>query len=152
MRSNLEYACCIWNPTYDVSINRIEAVQRKFTRYALKKLNFVDDVMPSYDQRCLILGLQTLETRRKQYLIMFARDVLCSHTDCSALLALYPIFAPLRPLRRKNMFFYVPRFYTNYGKNDPVSSSCILFNSICDIIDLHLSRFLFKKVLMLVIF
>lgn len=151
VRSNLEYACCIWNPTYVVSINRIEAVQRKFTRYALRKLNWIDDVMPSYEQRCLLLGLQTLESRRKQYLVMLARDVLCSKIDCSALLALYPIFAPSRPLRERKMFFYVPRFYTNYGKNDPVSSSCILFNSVCDIIDLHLSRFLFKKALMLVI-
>jgi hypothetical protein len=29
----LEYASCVWNPFYDVCVDRVESVQRRFIRY-----------------------------------------------------------------------------------------------------------------------
>lgn len=146
IRSILEYACCIWCPSYANSINRIESVQRKFTRYAIRKLNWTDNIMPPYDVRCTLIDLKPLHSRRKYYLIMLARDALLNYIDCPALLALYSIYAPSRPLRQRQ-FFFVPRHFTNYGLNDPVSNSSSMFNSVCDVVDLNLSRQAFKNII-----
>jgi hypothetical protein len=37
--SKLEYASCVWNPFYDVRVDRVEHVQR---RYALRGLGWTD--------------------------------------------------------------------------------------------------------------
>jgi hypothetical protein len=36
VRLKLEYARCVWNPFYDVRVDRVERVQRRFIRYALR--------------------------------------------------------------------------------------------------------------------
>ena len=38
VRSKLEYACCVWQPFYTTHVNRIERIQEKFTKRALKRL------------------------------------------------------------------------------------------------------------------
>jgi hypothetical protein len=40
--SKLENASCVWNPFYDVRVNRAERVQRRFIRYALRGLGWTD--------------------------------------------------------------------------------------------------------------
>jgi hypothetical protein len=36
VRPKLEYASCVRSPFYDVSVNKVERVQRRFKRYALR--------------------------------------------------------------------------------------------------------------------
>ena len=40
VRSLLEYAAVIWSPNYDIHVNRIEFVQKKFFSYLFKKLGY----------------------------------------------------------------------------------------------------------------
>jgi hypothetical protein len=42
VRPKLLYANCVWNPFYDVRVDRVEHVQRRFIRYALRGLGWTD--------------------------------------------------------------------------------------------------------------
>jgi len=58
VRPLLEYGSCVWSPHFKSDIDRIESVQRRFT----KRLRFLNNM--SYSQRLMTLGLETLEVRR----------------------------------------------------------------------------------------
>jgi hypothetical protein len=48
-----EYASCVWRPFYGAHIDRIERVQKKFVRYALRGLRWMDMFdFPPYVDRC----------------------------------------------------------------------------------------------------
>ena len=55
-RPILEFSSVVWSPYFKTDINKIESVQKRFTKACLPKLN--------YDERLSMLGLQTLENRR----------------------------------------------------------------------------------------
>jgi hypothetical protein len=67
----LKYASCVWNPFYDVRVDRVEYVQRRFIRYALRGLGCMDmhDSPPSED-RCALLHLDTNNIYKKQIQIL----------------------------------------------------------------------------------
>ena len=68
MRPLLEYASCVWSPSQLHLIDKIESVQRRFT----KKLSGLYNC--SYEARLASLGIESLEKRRvKTDLIMYYR-------------------------------------------------------------------------------
>ena len=58
VRPVLEYCCQVWNPSYKCDINKIEAVQRRFTK---KMCGFRD---LTYGERLSKLNRESLEERR----------------------------------------------------------------------------------------
>jgi len=54
----LEYGSCVWSPHFKSEIDRIESVQRRFT----KRLRFLNNM--SYSQRSISLDLESSEIRR----------------------------------------------------------------------------------------
>ena len=58
VRPLVEYASCVWNPSGVTLINKLESVQRRFT----KKLQGYKDL--AYSDRLLLLQADTLELRR----------------------------------------------------------------------------------------
>lgn len=148
VRSILEYCCTIWNPIYAVHSTRIERIQKRFTRVAIKILRWNVD-LPSYSSRCLLLGIQTLESRRKYFDVMFVRDVINYKINCPDLLSLINLHAPCHELRH-NIFFYVPFHRVNYGNNEPITRCLRQANSVCCVLDfnMYLSRDSFKKQLL----
>jgi hypothetical protein len=61
VRPKLEYASCVWSPFYDVRVDKVERVQRRFIRYALRGLGWRDIYnLPPYEYRCALLRLDTL--------------------------------------------------------------------------------------------
>jgi hypothetical protein len=65
VRPKLEYASCVWSPFYDVHVDKVERVQRRFLRYALRNLGWTDIYdLPPYEHRCALLRLDTLVKRR----------------------------------------------------------------------------------------
>ena len=56
VRPILEFSSTVWSPCFKIDINKIESVQKRFTKACLPKLK--------YNERLSVLGLQTLETRR----------------------------------------------------------------------------------------
>ena len=66
VRSILESAAVVWSPSHNVWVNRIEKIQAKFVRFALRFLPWQNpDELPSYESRCRLLGTDTLQKRRK---------------------------------------------------------------------------------------
>jgi hypothetical protein len=77
VRPKMEYASCVWSPFYDVRVDKVERLQRRFIRYALRSLGWTDNFdLPPYEHRCALLRLDTLVKRRSIACIMFIFDIL----------------------------------------------------------------------------
>ncbi len=63
VRNRLEYCSSVWNPQYNNAIERIERIQKKFTRMFYFKFN-MENPRPHYDVRLKKLKMHSLETRR----------------------------------------------------------------------------------------
>ena len=145
VRSILEYGVQVWAPYYAVHIDRIEKVQRRFLRYALRHLQWNDPVqLPPYEHRCNLISLPTLAQRRTllQRLLIF--DLLTSNIDCSELLNRIPFNAPPRTLRQQLMF-RLPQSRTVYALNNPISACCRRFNEVFECFDYNLSKIVFRS-------
>lgn len=102
MRPILEFAAIVWCPFQNYWISRIESVQRKFVRHALKNLPWRDpENLPPYHERYRLLGIDTLEDRRHVAQTMFVAKVLRNEIDLPSLLADVNIYAPERTLCRR---------------------------------------------------
>jgi hypothetical protein len=54
----------VWNPFYDVRVDRVERVQKQFIRYTLRGLGWTEmHDLPPYEDRCTLLHLDTLTKR-----------------------------------------------------------------------------------------
>lgn len=146
VRSILEYADVIWNPGFKTCSDRLEKVQRRFTRFIFYKMKWTS--IPDYKARCLFLGIKSLESRRKIHGIMLVRDILCYHVRCPSLLLIVPIYVPSRALRGRK-FLFESFHRTSYGINEPICRSIRQFNEVCQFIELSNSRDLFKANLLL---
>lgn len=144
VRSILEYAVQVWSPYHATHSERIERVQRSFLRYALRKLPWNDPLrLPPYEDRCKLINLQPLTSRRVMLQRLLIYDILSGKTDCSSLLADINIHAPCRRLRNRG-FIALPFRRTLYGQNNPFSRCCQHFNEVFDVYDFGMSRNTFK--------
>ena len=110
VRSVLEYGSIVSDPCTEQWSNRIEAIQRKATRYAVRLLPWRQgDVLPSYHSRCLLLEIESLKKRRQIAKCLFTSGLLNHHIDAPTLLATIEFNAPSRNLRTRQ-FISVPRF------------------------------------------
>ena len=67
VRPLLENASVVWHPYQITWSLRIERVQKRFIRLAMRDLPWRDPYnLPPYPERCRLLGLDTLECRRKR--------------------------------------------------------------------------------------
>ena len=107
VRSKLEYASVIWNPSALVHSNRIERIQIKFIKYDLAFLNFTNFPAATYSGKCALLSLKTLEARRKIASLNFLYNIVSGNIDCSDLLQSIKILVPQRFLRSRNIFFFI---------------------------------------------
>ena len=100
---------------------RIEAVQRKFVKYALRFLRWQDPIkVPPYEERCRLLSIEPLQFRRMVAQATFAGKLLKGDIDCTALLTQLNVYAPERPLRQREFLFLVPRS-RNYALHEPIA-------------------------------
>jgi hypothetical protein len=101
VRSRLEYACCVWQPFYAVHVARIERIQEKFVKYALRRLGWdTSRDLPPYTSRCLLLSLDTLKMRRDIAKILFVYDILSGRVSSPPLLTEVGFRVPSYPTRR----------------------------------------------------
>lgn len=122
VRPHLEYAMVVWNPAFAVHSARIESIQKKFLKYALRKIGWTDRlVLPSYVSRCLLIDLETLELRRKIACCVLIYDIINSNIDSSLLLSKINFHVPNRTLRR-HLLFRVESCRTAYGSREAVKT------------------------------
>lgn len=127
VRSKLEYAAIIWDPYCISHIGRIERIQKLFSKFALRPLFPLEH--PPYRSRCLLLGLQSLDCRRKFQSALFIFDLINNRVDSPDLLALVPFSVPVRSLRFTDLFSI--KFHRcNYARNGPLTRSFLNLNRI----------------------
>lgn len=143
VRSQLEYCDVIWDPSYNTYKCRIERVQRRFSKFALRNL-YSSFNMPSYETRCQLLNLNTLTQRRVAHNIMFIKNVIDSTIDSPELLQQIPINVPRRNLR-DHTFFYVHFHRYNYSLNEVITRCLTLCNNACNHLDFIANRLIFKS-------
>lgn len=137
VRSVLETAAIVWSPAHNVWIGRIERVQSKFIKYALRFLPWQDvNDLPPYESRCRLLGMDTLERRRNSLRIVFVAKTLLGEIDAPWILARINMNVIPRPLRQRS-FLRLQSHRTDYAQNEPIRSMCELFNLFYDLFDFN---------------
>lgn len=151
VRSKLEYASFIWGPNAKVHINRVERIQKKFIKYTLSFLNFPTDSLsnfiPSYADKCSLIGMKTLEARRDILSLNFLYGIIWGLVDCQDLLQAIQINVPSRSLRFNSYFFNVGFHRTEYALNEPLTKVLRLYNKHCNQLDISFSHQHFKTIL-----
>lgn len=148
VRSHVEYCSCLWSPSYTSYSNRLESIQRNFTRYTIWKLNQDNCQNLSYELRLLKLNMESLNVRRKVAAVLFVADLLCSRTDAPSILQRVNINVnSYRSALRNRKFLSVQYHRTNYGKFEPINRLLSEFNESAELFDFHISRDVFKKIL-----
>lgn len=132
-------------PYEDVWICRIESVQRKFVRRALRNLPWMDpNDLPPYENRCALIGIETLAARRYANQAVFGAKILRSEIDSPELLDRLQIYAPQRVLRSRQWLRQARR-NTVYGYNDPMNSVCRSFQQTYHLFDFNVTTKTFRQ-------
>ena len=135
VRSILEYASIVWCPYYSHGISRIEAIQKRFLRFALRGLPWTNVFnLPAYEDRLLLLNLNSLSDRRKVAKVLFIYRLLIGEIDACLLLARLNILVPSANLRN-NRFFVIYGSRANYVRLTSLNSALHEFNSFYSDID-----------------
>ena len=130
VRPILEFASLVWSPCFATHIARVEAVQRNFSRFALRVLNWRDPLnLPEYSERLKLLSLDTLFARRKLTDVLFIHDILSGKIQCSHLLSMIPLSTSRFGLRHRDLFL-VSSHRTCYGCNNPIDRALTCLNSM----------------------
>lgn len=145
VRATLEYGSAVWSPNYNNGCERIESVQRRFLRFALRRLPWRDPLrLPSYESRCQLIDLQPLRIRRDVCRALTVVDTLNGRIDCEAILQQMHLNVKPRPLRNSSMM-RLPFRRTNYGLSNAVHGLQRVFNRVASIFDFHLTRNMLRR-------
>ena len=103
VRSILEYGCVIWGGAAKSHVERLERVQHKFLMWMASRSNtFVSSL--AYEDLLQTFNVPTLKARRRQYDLVFLRNVYRGQVDSPYLLNSFPLHVPGRATRRLSLF------------------------------------------------
>lgn len=140
VRPLLEYASQVWSPSYLSHSQRIEAVQRRFLRFALRGLPWSDPhILPPYEHRLKLINMESLEYRRRVADVVFTHQLLAGNIDCPSLLQKISLQTNFNNLRSIPLF-QIKFHRTNYGCNEPMTRMLRTSNSVANLFDFHLSK------------
>lgn len=136
VRSKLEYASLIWNPSYLTYIDSLEVVQRRFLKY----LSFKEDGLypPIGIPQSLLLdrfSSSSLQDRRIRQSLIFLYKILNNKIDCPQILEQIRFHVP-RIEARNNITLYLAKSRTNLLKYSPLHFMCDNYNSLQDRVDI----------------
>jgi hypothetical protein len=118
VRSKLEYANGVWQPFYVTYINRIERIQEKFIKHALRQFRWnVNLDLPPYENHCRVLVMDTLKKRRDVARVLFVFDLLSGKIDSQINLSV-PSYQT-----RGREFLFVEFHRTNNGIYEPINTA-----------------------------
>lgn len=131
VRSHLEYASVIWEPYYDVHINSLERVQRRFLKYlSFKSSGVYPSIGFPHDLLLRQHNFESLSTRRQRVLLIFLHKVLSGKIDCLCIRQQLQLNTP-RDASRHALFFYPPTPRTNKLKYSPLHRLCSSYDRVC---------------------
>lgn len=145
VRPSLEYASTVWSPHLKTDINRVEAVQRRFLRFALRSLPWTDNYcLPPYVDRLKLLGMMTLCARRIIADVVFLHQIIENGILSPSILSSINWTAKSVNLRRVDAL-HIKTYRTNYGMSEPLTRSMREFNAVWDHLDLGVSKRVVKS-------
>lgn len=140
VRSTLEYCSAVWSPNYNNGTERIESIQRRFLRFALRRLPWRDPFrLPDYENRCQLINLEPLRIRRDVCRALAVADVLQGRIDCGEILQQININVQPR-LLRNNVMLRLPLRRTNYGLGRAITGLQRIFNRVSSVFDFNVPR------------
>ena len=145
VRPILENACLVWCPQ-QLSWNlRIERVQKRFLRIALRNLPWRDPTnLPPYPDRCRLIELDTLERRRKIQQAIFVAKTLNGEIDSPKMLSLMNFRASQRTLRSTGLL--QTNFHrTTFGFNEPIAGCIRTFSKVEELFDFNVPSHKFAQ-------
>jgi hypothetical protein len=88
VRSHLDYASVVWTQNCGGHLKRIEVIRKKVLKFALRTLGWRCDIeLLPYCQRCRLIDLDVLSSRRRVSCALFISDVLSCKLDCPIILS-----------------------------------------------------------------
>lgn len=145
VRPLLETASIVWDPYHSTVASRIESVQKRFVRFALRNLPWNDPQnLPPYESRCQLIGLDTLTQRRKRAKAIFIAKLLAAEIDAPNLLVLVNINVPGYATRRPE-FFRLPFRRWDYTSQEPIRAMMECFNHVVHLYDFNVTTNNFKS-------
>ena len=138
VRSILEYCCVIWGGAAKSNLDRLDKIQHRFLHWLYcyvwrRGLPFITD----YHDLLQCFGVTRLENRRQQYDIMFVTKLYNGYSDCSLLLAQFPLYVAPRSTRRTER--------TRGIMNVPFARVEAVKRSLFVRAPMHLNQMMFKR-------
>lgn len=127
VRSHLEYASQVWNPNYNVYINRIESIQKRFLRHIQYRSK---TFLASYVYRCKKFHILPLYERRKISDLVFLFKIANGITGVTELLHKIGLRVPSAFLRRPQLL-HTPVVATVYRQNSYMVRASRMYNTTC---------------------
>ena len=127
VRSNLEYACVVWSPSYAVHSQRIEKIQRSFTKHLAFLASGISHRQP-YHQRLSFFKMLSLKNRRLIQDISFLHKIVNTSPDSNLLSQIslnVPYHIPRHPTHKQ---FHIPYSRTNIRLHSPILRLCNNYN------------------------
>lgn len=135
VRSVLEYASIVWNPTYSVHTQRIESIQRSFTRHLAFISSGISHRCP-YPTRLQYFKIDSLYCRRHLLELSFLHKIINGNIDCSETLECISLAVPTKiPRQPITRILHTPFCRTNTGLHAPVVRLCSRYNHFKQQID-----------------
>lgn len=136
VRSRLEYSATVWSPFYQLHIESLEKIQRRFLKYLSFKL---DGSYPEigYPTENLLsrFSMESLEARRTKSQVIFLRNLLYGNIDCTEILQELRFQVP-RPTSRSFNTFALRTPRTNVLKFSPLFQACEKYHQVQNLLDI----------------
>lgn len=148
VRSNLEFASCIWSPSQITHKRTIESTQKQFVMFINGDLEHRaenDYVLSPYTERCIDHNLETLTRRRVNACALFIHSILTGKIISPTLRS--RITFNFRPLKNNGLIF-MQRNRTLCTSNSPFNYACKIFNLVSSFVDPTLPRDKFRNELL----
>lgn len=134
VRSHLEYASQVWNPTYKTYIDRLERVQKKFLRHIQWRSNCY---LPTYISRCRNFHFLPLVERRRIADLTFLLSIFNGALDTPELLNKFGLRVPSARFRKFNLLD-IPYASNTYRQNSYIVRASRSFNTVSQEFDVDL--------------
>ena len=124
VRSKVEYATVIWSPYYNQYIEKIEALQHRFTRYLFRKFHipYMD-----YKSRLKVLNMPSLVIRRKRTDLYLLYKIMNGHLRTGSIADI--CVRKRRNVRNMNIF-NIGRSTNNVTLYSPIYRMCRTYNEV----------------------
>lgn len=148
VRSNLEFAACVWNPYHNVHRNSIESAQKQMVMLLNddygKRVENDCYILSPYVDRCQVFELTPLIRRRVNAAVFLIHAIIIGKIKSPRLRSILDLNTGVRTLRNPE-FIRLKHCRTDHSTYSPFNMACRAFNHAALFVDPTLPHFEFRK-------